>query len=210
MELNKLLYTSMLLLFSNIGSAALTLDWVKDDVVIIENGVDVTDYHTLTPRNTPSNGLKGIHELIPEITFFDTWAFSSTADQRLKLGIQTNYHGDFEHPFNIMLTDNKSTSWSGAWNCAAGAVCNAFSMPDTVVTDDILNTVIDVTAGTWYVMVSGATKPYEHGINSASSYEVRINQTPIPAAVWLFGSAILGIGGLASRRKSLTDESIAA
>ena len=40
--------------------------------------------------------------------------------------------------------------------------------------------------------------------------DVKLTANPIPASVWLFGSAMLGIGGLASRRKSLPAESLDA
>ena len=46
--------------------------------------------------------------------------------------------------------------------------------------------------------------------NAFGQYNVKINATPIPAAVWLFGSALLGVGGLSSRRKSLPAETLAA
>jgi len=46
--------------------------------------------------------------------------------------------------------------------------------------------------------------------NASGQYDVKINATPIPAAVWLFGSALLGVGGLSSRRKSLPAETLAA
>ena len=35
-----------------------------------------------------------------------------------------------------------------------------------------------------------------------NNLDVRIQATPIPGAVWLFGSALLGLGGLTSRRKA--------
>ena len=42
----------------------------------------------------------------------------------------------------------------------------------------------------------------------ALTTDVKLTPNPIPASIWLFGSAILGIGGLASRRKSLPAESL--
>ena len=47
-------------------------------------------------------------------------------------------------------------------------------------------------------------------ISVGNDLDVRIAATPIPAAVWLFGSALLGIGALSSRRKSLTAKSLVA
>jgi hypothetical protein len=47
-------------------------------------------------------------------------------------------------------------------------------------------------------------------IGQVDNLDVRITPTPIPAAAWLFGSALLGIGGLASRRKSLNTDALAA
>ena len=48
------------------------------------------------------------------------------------------------------------------------------------------------------------------GVQAGGIYNVHLTTTPIPAAVWLFGSALLGVGGLASRRKSLPAEELAA
>ena len=38
----------------------------------------------------------------------------------------------------------------------------------------------------------------------------KVTSTPLPAAIWLFGSALLGIGALSTRRKSLTAKSLVA
>ena len=59
-------------------------------------------------------------------------------------------------------------------------------------------------AGTNTIQVIGSTARFGNLIN------VRIQATPIPAAIWLFGSALLGIGALSSRRKSLTAKSLVA
>lgn len=48
---------------------------------------------------------------------------------------------------------------------------------------------------------------YSFGIDASAN---SVTATPLPAAAWLFISAILGVGGLASRRKSLPVDGLAA
>jgi hypothetical protein len=48
---------------------------------------------------------------------------------------------------------------------------------------------------------------YSFGIDASAN---SVTATPLPAAAWLFISAILGVGGLASRRKTLPVEGLTA
>ena len=44
---------------------------------------------------------------------------------------------------------------------------------------------------------------------SFANYDLEISAVPVPAAIWLFGTAILGLVGF-NRRKSATGTTIAA
>ena len=62
------------------------------------------------------------------------------------------------------------------------------------VTGDFITTVM-LSAGTTYWVDFYSIE------STALSYDVSVSQVPVPAAVWLFGSALMGLFG-ASRRKS--------
>lgn len=55
------------------------------------------------------------------------------------------------------------------------------------------------------VLAAGDYSFHLEGITQASSgYQIRVAETPIPAAVWLFGSAFMGLTGLTRRKIAKT------
>ena len=56
------------------------------------------------------------------------------------------------------------------------------------------NTTWDGATGT----VVGSTT--SNGITALSTYNIAVAEVPVPAAAWLFGSALLGLTGIARRR----------
>ena len=58
----------------------------------------------------------------------------------------------------------------------------------------------NATAGNYFVSVYGAADtlaPLELGL-----YGIEISQVPVPAAIWLFASGLLGLVGIAKRKKA--------
>lgn len=50
----------------------------------------------------------------------------------------------------------------------------------------------------WYVIFTGGTNHASGG----GLYDVTVSAVPVPAAVWLFGSGLLGLAGIARRKRS--------
>lgn len=80
----------------------------------------------------------------------------------------------------------------------------------------ILMSSIDILSGAYALVVTGDSNSLISSYNftlaaSDSAYNTAsITATPLPAAAWLFISAILGVGGLASRRKTLPVDGVVA
>lgn len=83
--------------------------------------------------------------------------------------------------FNVSLWDNAAFSGS--------AIASASGTVGDISFQTLLN------AGTYFFHITGETG------NRLGTYQVGVYATPIPAAVWLFGSAIMGLVGF-SRRKT--------
>jgi len=205
------------------GNASGTLSWSdtsgSNSSFTDTSGVGA-DTQTFIPPSVvqPAELIVGRHSFFDSTAgstlFSDAWAFTSGVTQKLKFEIQTFDFDDFNLPMSVLLTVNSNASWDGSsWACGTGTCSSlaSFTTADNTTTTDLIlsELVSGVSSGqTWYLMVGGetATNP----INQSNTYEVRISETPIPAAVWLFGSALLGVGGLSSRRKSLPAETLAA
>ncbi|MFV8816199.1 VPLPA-CTERM sorting domain-containing protein [Haliea sp. E17] len=57
----------------------------------------------------------------------------------------------------------------------------------------------DTAYGTW---TSFTTETLSSGANAVINYAVTPSAVPLPAAAWLFGSGLLGLAGVARRRKA--------
>ncbi len=71
---------------------------------------------------------------------------------------------------------------------------------------------IDILAGNYALIVRGDATALISSYNftlAASDSVNNVTSTPLPAAAWLFISAILGVGGLSSRRKTLPVDGLA-
>jgi hypothetical protein len=71
------------------------------------------------------------------------------------------------------------------------------------------NTFVGLDQSTHILNVKGAYQPngpFDPSFGESDPYEITVNATspvPVPAAFWLFGSAILGVRGFAKYRKSM-------
>ena len=71
-------------------------------------------------------------------------------------------------------------------------------------TDDFIDGVSIITVPTdWLRDVTGDTRvQYEEAGNLLTAKLVSVNEVPIPGAVWLFATGLLGLIGVARRKKS--------
>lgn len=76
------------------------------------------------------------------------------------------------------------------WNLlsCAGVLCS-----DSISTSGMVSVTFDVTSGTTYAFGADA---------GAGVYTESFSAVPVPAAVWLFGSGLLGLVGIARRKKA--------
>ncbi len=91
--------------------------------------------------------------------------------------------------FNINLGSNSYTT-SGV-SCS-GVGCTAFPASDTF---SVINT------------ANGFYLAFNNRLYNSINYDfvmrfTEVAEVPVPAAAWLFGSALLGLGGMARRRKA--------
>lgn len=77
------------------------------------------------------------------------------------------------------------------WTCTSSSCSTPFA--DVVANVTRLAFDLEVTSGSSSYFASGI----EAGLDN-----VKLNPIPVPAAVWLFGSGLLGLAGVARRRKS--------
>ncbi len=73
------------------------------------------------------------------------------------------------------------------------------------VGNDFAELVFNDLAAGWYTLYVGGTNDASLG----GFYDINVSTVPIPAAAWLFGSALLGLVGVA-RRKSLSSKTLTA
>jgi len=70
-------------------------------------------------------------------------------------------------------------------------------------TDVYLNTYASLESSVFSVDPVVSDSIISDGVSDFKGANVNLTTEPLPLSVWLVGSAVLGIGGLASRRKSL-------
>jgi hypothetical protein len=108
---------------------------------------------------------------------------------------------------------NVNATWKFTLDALSGIIVNISSLKvnptwlTTVTLDNIALTQIGTPAnGAW--LFEGVLGAGEHIINLAgitngtnSGYQLNV-ETPIPAAIWLFGSALMGLTGISRRIKA--------
>jgi hypothetical protein len=129
----------------------------------------------------------------------------------------TDYQIDFYYDFNpaaafslsnmgkIDVTASLGSSTSaleqGSENLLFGYLANDWSVPGTLVsTAPTDTTVFDPNAigeYQFYIEVNGG------GLSAIESVAIEVQVVPIPPAVWLFGSGLIGLVGIARRKNSV-------
>jgi len=116
--------------------------------------------------------------------------------------------GDYSGAFTITFTDGMSGSWTFNPNLVTGLGANPVLFPSYIAVKGgdgyliyTLDPTVDSVSGNWSTeglsVGSGNTPALSH----ISFYDTG-TVVPLPAAAWLFGSALLGMAGIGARRQS--------
>ncbi len=116
--------------------------------------------------------------------FSETWTFKSDTDIKAVSLTQEFFHSEF-NPFSVTIS-----------GFGIAAPISAVGGVDSVKFTYLYKGVFDVIADEVYTIVVAGT-----AISDGVHYSTRVSAVPVPAAVWLFGSALMGLVGV-SRRKS--------
>ncbi len=127
--------------------------------------------------------------------------------------------GSTNKDFDLVLKSNvdidSATAFDYSWTFSDSSAKPLPSFRATFTYNDIANFTIDHVYYNGVEIAATALASLSNSLNLVNTIrimgstigvgnelDVRIQATPIPAAVWLFGSALLGLGSLSSRRKS--------
>jgi len=140
---------------------------------------------TLQPAgNSHPGGINGTE--LPDID--NPWTFFGGTGMHQALGTAITDNGDGTLDFS-----GWNVSWNGNASIPVVATAPTTIVCDTTTCSDSSNYTID---GAFHVAGAGfTTTPYYLHL------EGHISAIPVPAAVWLFGSGLLGLAGVARRRK---------
>ena len=189
--------------FSNVN-AAYNLDWVNDTTAY-SNPTGVSYYADSVGAFGSANDFQGPNTVQLEDTntgLFGNATFTTSTYLDLSFKFVDNSTPIGAPSIGSTLTLNKNTNFT-----ITSILFNGTDI--TSLLGSLLNP-----NGMSLALVGGVNtfqilgKVNYGGTNN--NLDLRITATPIPAAVWLFGSALLGIGALSSRRKSLTAKSLVA
>jgi hypothetical protein len=169
--------------------------------------VDSTD--TVNIKVTNTNGTTGFN---PAFSLFQTAGAYNGANHSSHVWNQTGITG--ESAFMATGSGNdKVTSWLGyansgttGWTNGGGTGIGTGSAGSSVVAGTSADLTLSLAAGQYLIGLGGSC--YTDGSATAcgtgqASFSLAVNAVPIPAAVWLFGSALAGMGVIGRRRKSL-------
>ena len=94
--------------------------------------------------------------------------------------------------------DHYEVGLSDAGDCNLQTICDRiFNFSDTILRDEINvgSLPSDLNQAAEWVLILGA------GESFTFTHEMTVNPVPVPAAVWLFGSGLLGLMGVARRKQ---------
>jgi len=117
-----------------------------------------------------------------KVELFDTQTVSNDTFTVIDAGIYSAILTDFEFP--------EPLAQSGMAVTTATELLGSLNAPGSFT--------FDATPGDYFVSFFG-----EAGASTSyGMYGIEISQVPLPAAVWLFGSGLLGLIGIAKRKKA--------
>jgi hypothetical protein len=121
-------------------------------------------------------------------------------------GTAAIFGGDPTALLGVAVVPKKGTSINHAWTFAV----TGGSMNVGIQLTDIPSWLKSATFGSFDLLASNFTGVLAAGsytinligktVGANSSYSLRVAETPIPAAVWLFGSALMGLVGVKRRQ----------
>ena len=124
--------------------------------------------------------------------FDETLGYGGKADRTPTRFAIRNANNSIAFPGLIAGTSTASTlTVDSVGNITGGSVTLNASTPGTINGDLAL----DVDAGTWTLKAGGIVQ------SSGTGAFAQVSAVPVPAAVWLFGSALIGLTGVARRRR---------
>ena len=124
--------------------------------------------------------------------FDETLGYGGKADRTPTRFAIRNANNSIAFPGLIAGTSTASTlTVDSVGNITGGSVTLNASTPGAITGDLAL----DVDAGTWTFVSSGVVA------SSGTGAFAQVSAVPVPAAVWLFGSALIGLTGVARRRR---------
>ena len=114
-----------------------------------------------------------------------------------------NHHGAWNLGNNSQIGAPTSSSLPGGNTTLSVANIVAYSIGNTPTTGTNLNTItFNAEAGQIYTIALGGYRNGAWGLTQ-DGYKLNVSAVPVPAAVWLFGSAMAGMIGV-GRRKNKT------
>ncbi|NJD05210.1 MAG: VPLPA-CTERM sorting domain-containing protein [Methylococcaceae bacterium] len=143
--------------------------------------------------------------------------FGFTVFQGMDTVTDYNHHGQWNnsnnwYPGAPLLASNSSPYAAGgatAGTALPTSAIVAYSIGDNPTTTAVneaanLNTIqFNAVAGQYYTIFIGGYRNGDWGTTNAG-YSLQISQVPVPAAVWLLGSALAGMGIIGRRRDKVT------
>ena len=124
--------------------------------------------------------------------FDETLGYGGKADRTPTRFALRNANNSIAFPGLVAGTSTASTLTVDSFgNITGGSVTLNASTPGTFNGDLAL----DVDAGTWTLEAGGIVQ------SSGTGAFAQVSAVPVPAAVWLFGSALIGLTGVARRRR---------
>jgi hypothetical protein len=160
---------------ANTGVGSIAVDQTSPIDVLIGDTATVT--FSLSGIPTPTDGDSGA------IALFGMDAAGLDAI----IGTPDNwtFNSGVDNPFvsdSLNNTDNGASSYTLTFDVGSSATLGTYLIDVILAGDD--------------ADVSGDTRWYD-----ATSFSVNVAAIPVPAAVWLFGSGLLGLVGVARRRR---------
>jgi len=118
-----------------------------------------------------------------------------------------NDNGSGYNPFSISFTEGGSEPLTGSWGfdssfwdyTSTGAIAFKFGTGDTADEWFVFSLVNGQTSGTWDFFKVLGNGNGTGGLSHVNLYAV--TAVPLPAAVWLFGSALISFAGFSRYRK---------